>query len=273
MKKTQQKTVRLWVWGSVGLLIAMAGFVLYSRLILPPAPIDDLFSILKEQGYQANRGFSGVFAPGNIVQLAEEGANGEDRTLPTPVIFLWGADCFPGETPRKAPFVLPQTKSGTSTASLTLGAEGLAKLVPSLQLDGDAVADYNLRIDDPLVYTFAKGDLSGHFSDKCVRAFDRQIRAGDKPSWFAIILDAVIAEKLVLDMTWKENVSAEARAKAAASAKNALAEKAEGAVLDTGSPQASVHLASEDKEHTVLTADGPVVIGYRTRSLMRDDGE
>jgi hypothetical protein len=173
----------------------------------------------------------------------------------------------------KAPFVLPQAQSGTKAVSLTLGAEGLARFVPSLELDGDAVADYNLRIDNPRVYTFAKGDLSGSFSDKCVRAYDRQIRAGDKPAWFAIILDAVVAEKLVLEMTWKENVSAEARTKAATNAENALAVNADGSLLDKDSPQASVSLASEDKEHTVITADGPVVIGYRSRSLMRNGGK
>ncbi|MEN8165970.1 MAG: DUF4384 domain-containing protein [Pseudomonadota bacterium] len=258
-------------WIGLGLLIMVVGFLIYTRIFLPQTT-NPLFNILKEQGYSPNVGFSGAFSPGNLVQIKEPDSNGGERSLKTPIVFLWSSDCFPGINPRVAPFVLPQSR-GTSKASLTIGADMLTKLVPSLQIDSNAIVDYTLRIENPRVHTLAKGDLSGRFSEKCVQAYDRQIEAGDKPEWFAVIHDAILAEELVFEIDWRANSSAEARAEATRETTGALNQMLETASPEKQAPAASVDITSEDREHTVIKAGGPVIIGYRTRPLQRQWGE
>jgi len=274
--RMQQETARKFlnksVWIGLALLMVVVGFIVYARVYMKPTPIPDIFKILQDQGYSANIGFSGVFGPGNVVQIAERGPNREERTLPTPVLFLWGADCFPGMTPRIDPFALPQT-SGMSSASLNVGAEALAKLVPKLQVDSRAIVEYTLKIENLRVHTFAKGDLSGSFSDKCVHAYDRQISAGDKPEWFAIILDAVVAERLNFEMKWSADTSAKERAAATRDAEEALSQMLTTARPGKEAPEASVQLKSQDQEHTIIAAEGPVFIGYRARPMQRQWNE
>ncbi len=267
-KSTTRKFANKYVWIGLGLLILVVGFAVYTRIIMPPTPIPDILEILEDQGYSANLGFSGVFRPGNVVQIIETGPNGKDRTLLTPVLFLWGADCFPSIKPRIDPFVLPQTR-GTSSALLTVGAKALAKLVPTLQLDSQAIADYRLQIENPRVHTLAKGDLSGRFSEKCVQAYDQQLSAGDKPEWFAVILDAIVAEKLAFEMEWKADTTAGMRAKVKKQAEDFLTRILKTAILGKRESGISVRLKREDREHTVISAEGAVIVGYRARPLQR----
>lgn len=271
-KATARRSLKKRVWIGLALLIVVVGFATYTRTVMIPEPIEDIFEILEDQGYSSNAGFSGAFAPGNVVQIRESGPDGRERKLPTPVVFLWGSDCFPNMTPRVNPFVLPQTR-GTSSASLTVGADALTKLFPLLQVDSKAVVDYTLKIENPRVHTFAKGDLSGRFSEKCVQAYDQQIEAGDKPEWFALILDAIVAEKLAFEMGWRADTSAEARAAATRQAEDALSHILETTNSGEKAPGTSLHLASEDSEHTVIAAEGHVVVGYRARPMQRQREE
>jgi hypothetical protein len=267
-KTTARRFLKKITWIGLALLIVIAGFAVYTRTLMVPEPIQDIFGILESQGYTSNTGFSGAFNPGTVVQTIESGPDGQERELPTPVVFLWSSDCFPDMTPRISPFVLPQTR-GTSSASLTIGADALTKLFPLLQVDSSAIVDYSLKIENPQVYTFAKGDLSGQFSEKCVQAYDQQIEAGDKPEWFALILDAIVAEKLAFEMGWKANTSAEARAAATKEAGDALSRVLGATSPGENTPGASVNLESEDEKHTVIAAEGHIVVGYRARPMQR----
>jgi len=271
-KATARRSLKKHIRIGLALLIVVAGFVLYTRTIMKPEPIQDIFNILEEQGYSSNAGFSGAFDPGNVVQIIESGPDGRERELPTPVVFLWSSDCFPNMKPRVNPFVLPETR-GTSSATLNIGSKALTKLFPSLQVDSKAIVDYTLKIESPRVHTFAKGDLSGQFSEKCVQAYDRQIRAGDKPEWFALILDAIVAERLAFEMGWRANTSAEARAAATRQAEDALSRVLEKTNPGEKDPGISVNLESEDEEHTVVAAEGHVVVGYRARPMQRQRDE
>ena len=259
-------------WIGVSLLLVIVCFGIYTRWHLRQQRIPDIFDILRDQGYTANVGFSGVFRPGNVVQIAESGRDGEARVLVTPIVFLWGADCFPGATPRTDPFVLPQSR-GTSRSSLSIGADALTKLVPALQMDSSAIVDFMLQVHNPRVHTLAKGDLSGRFSEACVDAFDRQIKAGDQPDWFAIILDAIVAEKLAFEVNWSDDTTAAARAKVTREAEEAFSQLLETANSGGESPDVSVYLDNESREQTVIAAEGPVILGYRARLLQRQYDE
>jgi len=258
-----------WIGG--GLIALGLVFAVYAWVYMKPTPIPDIFGILRDQGYTANVGFSGVFAPGNVVQTKEADPDGGERALLTPVLFLWGSDCFPGITPGVTSFVLPQS-SGTSSASLIVGAEALSRLVPRLHFDSNAVADFSLQIEKPRVHTLAKGDLSGNFSEKCVRAYDQQLKAGDRSDWYEVILDAVVAERLSFDLQWTVGSSLEARAAAARQVEQALSRALSAGDSGEQASGSEVDLAIEDQKHTVLKSDGPVIIGYRTRP-MQPQGE
>jgi len=272
VKAAARRFLKKRVWIGLALLIVVVGFAVYTRNVMIPEPISDVFKILEDQGYSANVGFSGAFSPGNVVQIKESGSDGQVRELPTPVVFLWGSDCFPNMTPRISPFVLPQT-SGTSSASLNVGAEALAELFPLLKIDTKAIVDYTLKIENPRVHTFAKGELSGRFSENCVLAYDRQIKAGDKPEWFALILDAIVAEKFAFELGWSADTSAEARAAATKQAEDDLSRMLQSTNSGKEVPGASLRLASEDRKHTTIAAEGYVVVGYRARSLQRQREE
>lgn len=272
---TQQGTSRNYLkisfFFALGLLLVFAGFWGY-MFISKSEKSATLSSILKKQGYTPNVGFSGVFSPGNVVQVKEQGADGNEHSLVTPVVFLWSSDCFPGMTPKVDPYVLPQI-SGTRSASLNIGTKALSRFIPSLQTDNKAVIAYTLKVVNPHVHTFAKGIISGQFSQKCVQAYDRQIKAGDKPEWFAVIVDAIIADQLTLEIEWNANTSAEARAEATRQATGALSRIQKTTSAGDKSPEVSIRLKSEDKERTVIAAEGAVIIAYRARPLQREEGE
>jgi hypothetical protein len=250
------------------LTLVAVGFWGYTRFVVHDIPVT-VFKILEDQGYTPNTGFSGAFSPGNVVQIKESGSNGQVRTLNTPVVFLWKSVCFPEVALRVDPFVLPQVH-GTSTASLSIRAGALSKLLPSLKFDSDAAIDYTLKIESPHVYTLAKGDLSGRFSETCVQAYDRQLRAGDKPEWFAVILDAIVAEDLAFEIQWKAGTSAESRASATKQAVGALAQVLQKARAEKQAAALPVSLRTEEEEQTVIAAKGSVIVGYRARPLQRE---
>ena len=122
-------------------------------------PLSDVFETLERQGYQPDTSLSGPFLPGNVLQVAEPGPDGEGRPLPTPILFLRAEDCFSGQTLEEMPFPLPEV-DGTSKASLGLEAARLSRVLPGLEAQDTAKAKYRMKFDRPQRLIYAKGDLS-----------------------------------------------------------------------------------------------------------------
>jgi hypothetical protein len=227
----------------------------------------DVCETLSAQGYQCNTSLSGQYQAGDVVQLIEATVDGGEQRLPKPAVFLWGADCFPGQIPNVAPMTLPES-SGSKTASLGFSADNVpGGIVSSLGLNGSASVDFDLQLDNVLVHTLAKGDLSGNLSAHCTNALERQLRSGDKPHWFGVVLESVTADKLLLTIDWKANTSARAKADIIAGTKGGLGKLVESGDSDTAS---SIELENEDARQTVIETHGTVVLGYRVRPMQRN---
>lgn len=219
-----------------------------------------------KQGYTPNAGFSGLYQPGAVIQTTERGPDGQEKALSTPLLFLRGESCFPGKTPIQSVYALPDS-TGTSSASLKVGAKLVGRFLPSLTLDSTVVADYSLAFDNPHVLAFAKGDISQQFSQSCLRSFDRELKAGDKMEWFSVIQEVVAADALKLEISWKSGTKAEERVDARKKLQKSLS-GASAARPAGGIPfAADAEVSAEDDRKTVLSVQGPVVIAYRARAL------
>jgi hypothetical protein len=228
--------------------------------------LGDIFEILEGQGYKANVGLSGIYEPGNVIQTTQEGADGQPAALASPIVFAWGSDCFPERTPRVAPFVLPDSQ-GTQANSISLGASMLSLLIPSLTFSHQTLADYRLDLENTQVYTFAKGDLSRQFSEKCVRALAQAIEDGDKIEWYSIITEAVIADALTLEMNWQSGSSVEGRSAQRNQIMQQLGSILGGYSESFQKPGAGLELIHDNEKKSVIRTDSPVIVGYRIRPL------
>jgi hypothetical protein len=255
----------LWVLGVAALLVI--GYGLLRSNIAQKQPADDLFALLQQQGYEANIGFSGTYAPGNIIQIKGKGADGREHPLNPPLVVLWRDQCFPGKTLKKSLYVLPES-SGKQTAQLTLGAELLGRMLPALQLDSAIAADFHMKFAGTHVLSFAKLDLSQQFSAQCVQALQADLLLGNAIEWYAVVLEAIAADSIDFTIDWRENVSVAVR--------TTFKEKAEKALVamidqDKGAagqvPKGSVSLAADSTKTTVIKAAGLVIVGYRYRPL------
>ncbi|HEY6320352.1 MAG TPA: hypothetical protein VJA16_02205, partial [Thermoanaerobaculia bacterium] len=112
-----------------------------SHYVLRPAPLVDLSDLLLRHGFLPNPGFTAVFRPGDVIQVAESDDKGQVKPLGRPVLFLRRESCFPGLSPGEVPFGLPSTSGQRSFA---LDASGLGRLLPQLRLGGREVHGYSL---------------------------------------------------------------------------------------------------------------------------------
>jgi hypothetical protein len=257
---------RLRVIVGIAILALPVGLFLYFRHSAHDKGINDFFALLEQYGYTPNVGFSGVFRPGNIIQVSEQGSDGKSRNLSRPLVVAWAEECFPGRLPRNLEFTIPEVR-GHSSAGLILDSNIMNRLMPSLNMQDNIVADYSLTLENTRVQTFAKSDLSTEFSEPCVAALRTAIKAGDKVEWFRVIMEAVVADALTLQLDWKDNTSVEARENATRNAGKVLAQ-AGGAAAGSGhASELKVGVTKNDENQTVISAKGLVVIGYRARSL------
>jgi hypothetical protein len=177
---------------------------------------------------------------------------------------MWRADCFPGQVPRTAPFVLPQS-SGHSGSAFSLDAGVAQLLLPFLKFDRKVLSDYRVELGEGNVHTLAKGDLSRRLSARCVDALSKAIADGDGSDWFAVIVEAVVVDGLKIEVSWQTGSSAGARMNYLGLVQNQLA-KALSAETQGGGG-AGVELVTDDARRSVIRADGPVIVGYRARPL------
>ncbi len=252
-----------WKLATLAVVLVLGGWV-----ALQPTrqePMGDIFRLLEAQGFVANTGLSGTFAPGNVIQTREPGPNG-GRPLPSPIVFLWGSDCFPGQVPRTSNFVLPDSTE-RRTGSLSISAEVLEQFLPSLALDRAVAADYTLTLGKTLVHTFAKADLSRRFSEKCVQALAQAMEDGDRIEWFSVILEAVVADSLALVISWREGASVAARTAQREAAESQLGGILSAAAVEQDPFDATVDVVSDTDKSSVLRSDAPVIVGYRARPM------
>ena len=259
-----RSSLTLWV-GIVVFAIPVTYFV-YRKYTIQNQGLQDFFVLLNQRGYTPNVGFSGVFRPGNVIQIAEQGSDSRDRELATPLVVAWADKCFPGRTPRTLEFTLPEFQ-GQSSADLTLSGKMLSRMMPSLNLENNAVASYSLTLENTRIQTFAKADLSSEFSAPCVAALQTAIDGGEKVEWLRVVVEAIVADALTLQVDWKDNASMESRENLANKASKALTRTT--AASDAGGIDSALMVAfiNSDTMPISISAHGFVIVGYRARPL------
>lgn len=263
--KGQKIKRRIALWVSVALLALLVSYFVHRKYAIQNQGVGDFFALLAQRGYQPNIGFSGALRPGNIIQVAEQDAVSKERQLATPLVVEWADKCFPGLTPRTLEFTLPEFK-GQSSAGLTLSGKMLSRMLPALNLEDNTVANYSLTLENTRVQTFSKGDLSSEFSAPCVAGLRTAIAGGDRVEWLRVVVEAIVADALTLQVEWKDNASLDAREKIANKASKALSRTAaSGAPKDDSDLKVAV--TTNDSKRTTLSAHGFVIVGYRARPL------
>ena len=262
----RNKTTRyvLWLLGLASLFLIVYGIFFFR--ITSQKPLANFFSILEEQGYTPNVGFSGNYIPGNIIQIMERGADGKERRLTPPLVLLWKEQCFPGLESRKALYVLPES-SGKKGAELNLGAEVIGTMLPVLQVDSAAAASYSMKLENTRVFSFARLDLSQNFSEQCVRTLEDDLRLGNKAEWYAVILEAIVVDAISFEINWRDNSTAAARNKVKDNAEKTLAALVKQKSGTGQAVQGDVRLDIDSEKTTVINAAGEVIVGYRVRQL------
>jgi hypothetical protein len=264
-RKERRFRSRVTLWTSVVLLAIPVIYFVYRKNTIQNKGFEDFFVLLDQRGYTPNVGFSGVFRPGNIIQVSEQGSDVKDRQLATPLVVAWADKCFPGRTPRTLEFTLPEFR-GQSSADLTLSGKMLSRMMPSLNLENNAVASYSLTLEDTRIQSFAKTDLSSEFSAPCVAALQTAIDGGEKVEWLRVVVEAIVADALTLQVDWKDNASMETRENVANTASKALSRTAAASNADDNS-ELKVAVTKSDTKQTTVSAKGFVIIGYRARPL------
>ena len=253
-------------WVSLVLLAIPVTYFVYRKYAIQNEGLEDFFVLLSQRGYTPNVGFSGVFRPGNIIQTAEQGSDTKDRPLVTPLVVAWADKCFPGRAPRTLEFTLPEFR-GQSSADLTLSGKMLSRMMPSLNLVDNAVASYSLTLENTRIQTFAKADLSSEFSAPCVRDLQTAINGGEKVEWLRVVMEAIVADALTLQVDWKDNASMETRENVANKASKALARTAATSNSSGDNSELKVAVTKNDTKQTTVSAKGFVIVGYRARPL------
>ena len=243
-----------------------AAYFVYRKSTIPSQGMEDFVALLDQRGYTANVGFSGAFRPGNVIQVTEQGSDAKDRKLATPLVVAWADKCFPGRTPRTLEFTLPEFQ-GQSSADLTLSGNMLSRMMPSLNLDNNAVANYSLTLQNTRIQTFAKADLSSEFSAPCVTALQTAIDGGEKVEWLRVVMEAIVADTLTLQLDWKDNASVETRENVANGAGKTLTHTLAASNTSGGDSVLKIAVTKGDTKRTTLSAQGFVIVGYRARPL------
>ena len=228
----------------LALAVAAAALLFFT---LRPDPLEDLETALREKGYEPSVGLAGP-PPGTVLQVSRKGADGKLQPLQPPQVVLWAERCFPGKTPRSAPFPLPDRMGGRKTG---LHEAGALKLLPELSLD--AAKSWEVSFRNPHLQTFAKLDLSQGFSEECLVHLEKAFESGEDPAQYATVLEAVVVDGLSLLVEWQAGAEGKGNASV-------------GRVKSRGK-SVKVNVSGEEKSKTRLDLEGPLVLAYRTASM------
>jgi hypothetical protein len=234
---------------------------------------------MSQEGYTPNPGLSGLVQPGNIIQTMELGPDGLPRPLSPPLVLAWGTDCFPGLKPREGPFALA-AESGGRTAELAFEGPEALRLLPSINVGASATSGQKMRMKKPRIRAFARGDMSGKLSQKCVDVLRQALSEGDRPEWFSVVIESLVVDGFVLELTWNAGVGLEVRERVTQAATQAVETVAadedpfaedgkEAAAAPQEAPRkpARVKIGYADAKQTLIELAGTATVAYRTRSL------
>lgn len=246
---------------SLSLLASVAAAAPAACVPRPP-PAGEFLRGLAQEGYTPNVGLSRLFEPGNVIQTAEMGPGGKPRALSPPLVAVWASDCFPGQEARESPFAVAAESARSDRGFSLKGPEALSFL-PGLNLEARGVSEHRLTLKNPRVRAFAKADLSGKLSPQCVSSLSGAMKAGDRPEWFAVVVEAVVVDSLRLEIRWSSGVDLSVREKLTANAAQAL-----NAVAGAGSARgAGAKVAWADETTTSIELGGAAIVAYRARPL------
>ena len=219
---------------------------------------------MREAGFLENVGFSSLYQPGTIMRI-----RGADESGIDPEIFYWGDECFPGREPRETRYLVPETVNRAS-ASFTLGTDGIQNFMPTLLIDDAVVSEVSLRVENCRLRSFAEADLAGNLSSPCVESLKRALLNGKEIEWFAVITKSIVADSLTMEIKWRSGSGAKFRMAAKNRAKAALAKTVGHSASKSRSAKAmaaSVKMVAENKECTIFSGRGELVIGYHLQYL------
>lgn len=227
----------------------------------PATPLVPVFEHLETHGYVPNRSLGGRYQPGDVIQIADPGP------LVTPILALRSEMCFPGLEPTTSPFPLPDD-TGSSKASFGLSGAQIAKIFPGLAIDDSVATSSHLVFDRPRVVTVPKLEISGYFSGDCILRLETARAAGDRIEDYATVSEAVIADGMTLEVTWKRGTSAEAQAEIRQQTESALQDVAPTQVAgDTLVTAGTVKEQVAGERRSVWKVEAPMTLGYRTRPM------
>lgn len=227
--------------------------------------LQDLYGVLQQQGYQPNIGLSSAITPGTVVQTIELDKDGQQKTITPALVVLWGKDCFPDRRPISSNFALPDTSSNLSS-SLQLDAPSIDRFLVGLTIDNNLVINQKLKMDNVHVLTFAKGDLSQQFSQKCVDALSRSISEGDRVDWFSVVNETIVADGLYYEIHWQDSTTAKIRHQKLEQIQSKLAQVLTSSHTSQDNAE-GVKVVSTSESSSVISVTGSVVLAYRIRPL------
>ncbi|MFH2044938.1 MAG: hypothetical protein ABIK92_07310 [Pseudomonadota bacterium] len=264
-KNTNKIRKVLLIWGGIIMLFIVLYLFYSMKINVQKQGLDDVFEFLEQKGYTVNHGFSGIYLPGNIIQVIQM-QDGKEVPLDIPILVLSGKDCFPDKEPVKAPFTLPDY-IGSSSAQFKAGAKSMAALLPDLALDSKTVADYSLKFGNIQSIVFAKLDISRKFSDQCVNDLRNALADGDKLGWIKVIQEAVVADSIIFEINWKSGTSAEARKNIEENALRKIDKIFQSNDKNEQAAEISSELRLDTDKKMVIEAKGIVVLAYKFRPL------
>lgn len=245
-------------------MIIMGYFLYINFFVLPPDPLNTVFDLLQERGYDPNVGLSGNFTPGTIIQRQEDRPEGQNSNIPIPIIFKSGNKCFPNIKYKKTAFSLPES-SGNASGALGITWQELDQFLPKLTLKNSMISNYSLKLENLHLLTYAKGDISRNFSDECVKALDDAQEGGEKLEWFSTIIESVVADGLTMEVSWNSNTSAEAHNSVPKTTENLLADIR--GFIGNNKENDGIKIETANKNKTVIEIKNTIIIGYRSRPI------
>lgn len=255
----------------LGLALLVAAYGVWVIFFVHPGDhLDPLFDHPIFNEFEPNTGLTDLYLPGNVLQIIERQADGSEKPLAFPRLFLQAADCFPNLPLASSPFGLPKSSSGKADASLEIGSENLGRLLPKLGIGNQSAASYTLEVENTQLLSASKSDLSHHFEPLCIAKLRQALADGNQISWFAVVERALVADALRFELDWSTSSSAQGHLAGEHAAEKAT-EKTEAALAQSAAQidavGAAVSTTTNSEKKSTWQLNGRLVLGYDARPL------